>query len=180
MIRIVAGKYKHRVLKQPSMAITRSTKDVAKEGMFSSLGDISNLSFLDLFSGSGAIGIEAYSRGANKVVLNDSSKEAYKIIIENLRSLNINDIKVYNYDYLLTLKKLSLEGTRFDIIFLDPPYKMIINLEFIVTILSFNILKDNSIIICETDYELDSRLLDKYNVKKLKYGRSCIYILRGI
>lgn len=180
MIRVVAGKYKRRILKQPSMSITRSTKDVVKEGLFSSLGDISNKSFLDLFSGSGAIGIEAYSRGANPVYLNDSSKEAFKIITENLRNLNINEIKVYNSDYLLTLKRLSLEGIKFDIIFLDPPYKMVIDYDFIMSLLSFNILNNNSIIICETDYELDSRLLDKYNTKKLKYGRSSIYILRGI
>lgn len=74
MLRIVGGKYKHRLLNQPSMETTRCTKDIAREGLFNSLGDISNSNFLDLFGGSGAVGIEAYSRGASKVYINDKDK----------------------------------------------------------------------------------------------------------
>ena len=74
MIKIRGGKYLHRQLKQPPLEITRSTKDVCKEGMFNSLGNIFNYSFLDLFGGSGSIGIEAYSRGANPVYINLSGR----------------------------------------------------------------------------------------------------------
>lgn len=180
MIRVIAGKFKHRVLKQPSMSITRSTKDVCKEGLFSSLGDISELSFLDLFSGSGAIGIEAFSRGAFPVYLNDVSKEAISIIKENLRNLKIeNEIKVFNLDYLKALKRFNELNISFDIIFLDPPYKMIIDFEFISNLLKFNVLKENGIIVAETDYPLDQKLIDLYHIKQLKYGRSSMYIIRG-
>lgn len=178
MIKIRGGKYLHRQLKQPSLEITRSTKDVCKEGMFNSLGNIFNYSFLDLFGGSGSIGIEAYSRGANPVYINDKNKEAYKIILENLKSLSITDIKIFNLDYLNLLSLLKDRNIKFDIIFLDPPYKMEINDEFINNILSFDILEKNGIIIAETDYDLSPILIEKYQVKILKYGRSKINILR--
>lgn len=178
MIKIRGGKYLHRLLKQPPLEITRSTKDVCKEGMFNSLGNITNYSFLDLFGGSGSIGIEAYSRGANPVYINDKNREAYKVILDNLKSLGISDIKTFNLDYKVFLKALQDKDIRFDIIFLDPPYKMIINDEFIDEILSYNILQKNGIIIAETDYDISPILVEKYQVKILKYGRSKINILR--
>ena len=92
MIRIRGGKYLHRVINQPDLSITRATKDSAKEGIFSSLGSLNGLSFLDLFSGSGQMAIEALSRGAKEVSLNDKNRDAFKIIMNNLKSLGINDI----------------------------------------------------------------------------------------
>ena len=178
MIKIRGGKYLHRVLKQPPLEITRSTKDVCKEGMFNSLGNIANYSFLDLFGGSGSIGIEAYSRGASPVYINDINREAFKIIKENLNSLNITDIKIFNLDYKTLLAKLKDNNIKFDIIFLDPPYKMIINEEFLNEIIGYNIVNENSIIIAETDYDLDIKIIEKYQVKILKYGRSKINIIR--
>lgn len=180
MIRVVSGTYKRRILKQPDLSITRPTKDVAKEGLFSSLGDIKGLTFLDLFSGSGSIGIEAYSRGAKKVYLNDKNEEAIKVIKSNLSSLNINDINVTKLDYESALKFYSNKNITFDIIFLDPPYKMIIDLEFIKKVLSYNILNKEGIIIVETDYPLDTNISLNYEVKVLKYGRSLMNVIRGI
>ncbi len=179
MIRVVSGTYKRRLLKQPDPSITRPTKDVAKEGLFSSLGDIKGISFLDLFSGSGAIGIEAYSRGASKVYLNDKNDESIKVIKDNLSSLKINDINVSKLDYEMALKSYSSKNIKFDIIFLDPPYKMIIDLEFIKKILSYNILNDDGIIVIETDYPLEEIIGETFNLKILKYGRSLMNIVRG-
>ena len=166
MIKIRGGKYLHRLLKQPPLEITRSTKDVCKEGMF------------NLFGGSGSIGIEAYSRGANPVYINDKNREAYKVILDNLISLGISDIKTFNLDYKVFLKSLQDKDIKFDIIFLDPPYKMIIDEAFIDEILSYDILQKNGIIIAETDYDISPILVEKYQVKILKYGRSKINILR--
>ena len=180
MIKIRGGKYLHRVLKQPPLEITRSTKDVCKEGMFNSLGNIFNYSFLDLFGGSGSIGIEAYSRGASPVYINDKNRDAYKIILGNLKSLNITDIKTSNLDYKILLKNCQEKEIKFDIIFLDPPYKMIIDEDFINEVLSYNILQKNGIIIAETDYDISPVLIEKYQVKILKYGRSKINIIRNI
>ena len=107
MLKIRGGKYLHRVIEQPDMSITRPTKDSAKEGIFNSLGLLSGLSFLDLFSGSGQMAIEAISRGAEKVVANDLNRSAYDIIQKNLKKLGINEIKTYNLDYKNCLKRLS-------------------------------------------------------------------------
>ena len=178
MIKIRGGKYLHRQLKQPPLEITRATKDVCKEGMFNSLRNIFNYSFLDLFGGSGSIGIEAYSRGANPVYINDFNKEAFSIIKENLNNLKIDEIKLTNLDYKECLNKLRNENIKIDIIFLDPPYKLEINEEFINEIKSYEILSENAIIIAETDYELSSQILENYKVKILKYGRSKINIIR--
>ena len=180
MIRVVGGKYKRRILEQPDPSITRPTKDVAKEGLFSSLGDISNKSFLDLFGGSGAIAIEAFSRNANPVYVNEKNRDAIKIINSNLEKLNISEIKVLNKDFLEALKFLNSKEIKFDIIFLDPPYKMIIDEKFIDSILLYNILNKNGIIVAETDYEIDKNIVEKYNVKILKYGRSLMNIIRGL
>lgn len=179
MIRVVGGKFKRRVLEQPDSSITRPTKDIAKEGLFSSLGDINNKSFLDLFSGSGAISIEAYSRGASPVYLNEKNRDALKVINSNLDKLGITDIKVLNKDYKDALAYLSSKQITFDIIFLDPPYKMIIDESFINAILLYNILNKDGIIVAETDYDIDKNLVEKYNVKILKYGRSLMNIIRG-
>ena len=180
MLKIRGGKYLHRVIEQPDMSITRPTKDSAKEGIFNSLGSLRGLSFLDLFSGSGQMAIEAISRGAEKVVANDINRSAYNIIQGNLKKLGINEIKTYNLDYKNCLKKLSENNEKFDIVFLDPPYKMIVNENFINELLSYNIMNEDFRIVIETDYELDEELFNSFIIKKLKYGRSLMYVLRRL
>lgn len=180
MIRIIGGKYRHRVLKQPSLDTTRCTKDSVREGLFSSLGDsVKDSLFLDLFGGSGACGIEAYSRGADKVYINELDKEAYKIIKENLNSLNIEDINLINKDYLDALSILKQKELAFNIVFLDPPYKMHFDFNCIELLKSYNILKGNHIIILETDYKLDYQEVVDYKINELKYGKTYVYILRS-
>lgn len=179
MIRIRGGKYLHRVINQPDLSITRATKDSAKEGIFSSLGSLNGLSFLDLFSGSGQMAIEALSRGAKEVSLNDKNRDAFKIIMNNLKSLGINEIETYNLDYKDCLNALSKKDKKFDIIFLDPPYKLTIDKNFIDLLLSYNILNQNYRIVIEADYELDPKLFEIFSIKTLKYGRSLMYVLRS-
>ena len=175
---IRGGKFLHRLLKQPPMEITRCTKDVVKCGFFNSLGDISGSYFLDLFGGSGAIGIEAFSRGASNVFINERNLKALNIIKDNLKSLGINEISVSNLDYKEAIEKYKKSEIKFDYIFLDPPYNLKIDYEMISFIISSDIVNKNSKIIVETDYELDEKLLMNFDIKKLNYGRSKIYILK--
>ena len=180
MLQNRGGKYLHRVIEQPDMSITRPTQDSAKEGIFNSLGLLRGLSFLDLFSGSGQMAIEAFSRGAEKVVANDLNRSAYNIIQGNLKKLGINEIKTYNLDYKNCLRRLSENNEKFDIVFLDPPYKMIVDENFINELLSYNIMNEDFRIVIETDYELDEELFNSFSIKKLKYGRSLMYVLRRL
>lgn len=177
MLRVVGGTYKRRLLDQPSLEVTRPTKDIAKEGLFNSLGDIQNKSFLDCFGGSGAIGIEAYSRGAKKVTIIEKNIEACKIIQKNLNSLKINDIEVINKDFFVALNFLK---KTYEIVFIDPPYKMEINKDFLLKLFDLHIVDNDSIIILERDNVLNLEYFDNFNIKQLKYGKTYLYILRGI
>lgn len=178
MIRIIGGTYKHRLINQPPLETTRATKDIAKEGLFNSLGDISGAKFLDLFSGSGSIGIEAYSRGAKLVYLNDIDTEAKRTIMRNLMALGISDINVTKLEASECIQFLSDKNLVFDLVFLDPPYKFKINKEFLKEMYDLRIVNDESKIIIESDTVLDENEFDEYTIKILKYGKSLMSILR--
>ena len=179
-MRIISGTARGTKLNTLEGENTRPTLDRVKEPLFSIIqSKIKDSVVLDLFSGSGAISIEAYSRGASSVYLNEKNRDVLKVINSNLDKLGITDIKVLNKDYKDALAYLSSKQIKFDIIFLDPPYKMIIDESFINAILLYNILNKDGIIVAETDYDIDKNLVEKYNVKILKYGRSLMNIIRG-
>lgn len=177
-MRIIAGKYKRSNLFTLEGLDTRPTKDMVKEAMFSSI-DARNTSFLDLFSGSGSIGLEAISRGANEVIFNDNNIEAIKIIKANLDKFNENR-RVLNLDYIECIDKLAKENKSFDYIFLDPPYSFNNYEDIILYILSNALLKGSGRLIIETSKEVDLKeeiedlILYKvkiYGITKLNYYR---------
>lgn len=133
-MRVIAGTYRSRILKEVDSNFTRSTKDRVKEQIFNSIGPYFNeLNVLDLFSGSGSLGIEAISRGVDKCVFVDSERLAIKVITENILTLNIQDqsviIQSLYQDYLKSTNE------KFDLIFLDPPYSLE-ELDLIISIIS--------------------------------------------
>lgn len=176
-MRIIAGKYKRTPLVTLEGDSTRPTKDMVKEALFDSLQVNSGDSFLDLFSGSGAIGIEAISRGANNVVFNDISNDACNIIKSNLNKIN-EDRVVYNLGYDLCLKRLI--GNTFDYIFIDPPYAFE-HYDYIFDLIhEYNLLSNKGIIVVEV--RKDVNLLDEYHdlvkFKDKKYGISKLLYYR--
>ncbi|MEC8767762.1 MAG: 16S rRNA (guanine(966)-N(2))-methyltransferase RsmD, partial [Actinomycetota bacterium] len=122
-MRVIAGVEKGRKLVAPSGDHIRPTKDRVKEAIFNSLhsyGLVNDKSFLDLFSGTGSLGIEALSRGANSVVFVDNNQEAIDCITLNVKKLNYGSVsKILKTDALNFLKKEEY----FDIALIDPPYK---------------------------------------------------------
>ena len=169
-MRIIAGKYKRTpILTLEGEDITRPTRDMVKEALFSTINIYSDTSFLDLFSGSGSIGLEALSRGAEKVVFNDCNEKAVKIIHKNLDKIH-ESASVFNLDYQECLKQL--EGTGFDYIFLDPPYDFLAYDEIFYYINKYNVLNDGGIIILEVrkDTNLKEQYLDLKQYKEKKYG----------
>jgi len=177
-MRVIAGKYKRTPIRTlEGKDITRPTRDSVKEAMFSTISIFSDTEFLDLFSGSGAIGLEALSRGANDVVFNDLNKDAVKIIETNLKKVN-EKRTVFNYDYQLCLQKL--QGRKFDYIFCDPPYAFKAYDEIFFYISSYDVLKEKGIIILEVakDTPMKEEYL-KYNLfKEKKYGASRLLYYR--
>ena len=148
-IRIISGKARGTRLFSPTNEKTRPTSDFVKESLFNILGaDVINANFLDIFAGSGAIGIEALSRGASSAVFIESSAAAIALIRRNLNKTKLEDCaKIIGIDYKKALTSLS--GQTFDIVFLDPPYKQNLVQSVLEIIMQASILVDTGILIAE-------------------------------
>ena len=175
-MRVISGKYKGRNIIGYDIEGTRPTQDRVKESLFGMIQDyIDGASVLDLFAGSGNLGIEAMSNGAESCVFVDNNKECIKVINKNISG--IDNVTVIEADYKKALD--SFKGRKFDLIFLDPPY----NLECIDYILDkvieYDLLNQNGLVICE--YEFDT-FKDNYEnlelIKEKKYGYKNIKIYR--
>ena len=177
-MKIIQGKYKGRVLKGFDIEGTRPTMDRVKESLFAMIQNkIPNSRCLDLFSGSGNLGIEALSMNARDVVFVDKNKISIKTINENLKNINEERLVLHS-DYKDALNILS-KTDKFDIIFLDPPYSTNYIDEAIKIILDKDILDNNGLIVCETD---DIKKINSYDcleeVKNKKYGEKIVVILK--
>lgn len=180
-MRIISGKARGTKLYTLEGTNTRPTLDRVKESIFNIIqGNIENATVLDLFAGSGAIGLEMLSRGAKKAVLCDNSKEAVGIIKKNIEKTHSQEkAEIYNSDFETCLEKIK--NKKFDIIYLDPPYATDYIYKSLSKIIELGITKKESLIIIETDDE--QRILkeiEKIEVKiidKRKYGRATIIFL---
>ncbi len=154
-MRVISGTARGKKLTSLEGLETRPTLDRVKEALFNILQfDLKDANILDLFSGSGALAIEALSRGAKQAVLCDNSAKAVKIINKNLEDTRLKEKAcVINKDYNQALKKLKYESKKFDIIFLDPPYKSDYIVKSIENIITNDLLAKDGIIIAETDDE---------------------------
>lgn len=168
-MRVIAGTYQRMKLQAPDDYQIRPTMDRAKEGLFNIINmDIIQTDFLDLFSGTGSIGIEAISRGANNVCFVDNSPKAIKLI--NLNSQKITeDFQIINQDIKSFLKMTSM---TWDYIFMDPPYTLEVEEieELIDVIVKRQLLNPGGQIIVEYPKEV---LFNEVNlIKSRKYGKS--------
>ena len=179
-MRIVAGKRKGLTIKTIESDSTRPTRDVVREALFSILTNkIVDCKFLDLFAGSGAIGIEALSRGAAESYFSDINPQCVRVIKENIAKAKFEEEShVYNLDYKQVLKKLR--GNKFDIIFIDPPYNKGMGVDSIKLISEYDLLSDDGIVILETDTneEVPEEIgdLEVYNNKR--YGRNILNLFK--
>lgn len=165
---------------------TRPTLDRVKESLFNIIqNNIVDAIILDLFTGSGAISIEFLSRGAKEAYLCDNSKKAMNMAKKNLEKTKlIEKANFFNCDYQECLNLLSLRNIKFDIIFLDPPYKQDLSVKALKLIDSKQLLKKDGIVIIETDEpERDIREMEllhiNYKMYDLrKYGRASLIFLK--
>ncbi len=121
-MRVIAGRLGGRRLLAPRGGATRPTSDRVREALFSVLGVVEGAQVLDLFAGSGALAIEALSRGASRAVLVDSSADAVAVIRRNLAALDL-DAEVHRRDALRYLQAARADERQYDLVFLDPPYR---------------------------------------------------------
>ena len=183
MMRIITGRAKGIRLETLEGVATRPTSERLKEALFSSLQfDIQDRSILDLFSGSGQLALEALSRGAAHAVMIDRSKDAVQIIKQNANKTKLADMcEVHNCEFKEYI--LKNKGKKFDIIFIDPPYAAGLYDECLSLLLSCDMIKPSTLIVCESETEDlladNSALKEQLDVfKQARYGRACICIFR--
>lgn len=181
-MRIVGGKYKRRLINYPSdyekNYETRPTKDRVREAIFSALNNYTEGScVLDLFAGSGALGIEALSRNALYCDFVDIRKDAFSIINNNLKSLGILNAKVYMLDYKKALEVLKVNKRKYSLVLLDPPYKMDVYQEVINYLVDNDMLTEDAIIVLESDHQLDVKFECK-EIRYYKYGFIHVSIIK--
>ena len=181
-MKIISGLYKGRNIEGYDLDGTRPTMERVKESLFATIqNNIEEAVVLDLFSGSGNLGIESLSQGAKYAYLVDYNPKAAKTIKKNLETIHIENADVINMDYLKALSYFKDKNITFDLIFLDPPYQTNLIEKSIEKITEYKLLKEDGLIICESD-TLDRIVYnDDYKIiKDKKYGDKWVVILKQI
>jgi 16S rRNA (guanine966-N2)-methyltransferase len=124
-MRVIAGRLGGRRLKAPKGTATRPTSDRVREALFAMLGDVEGASVLDLFAGTGALGIEALSRGAHRAVFIERNPSAARVLSDNLNALGISseEGEVRRIDAFAGLRSAQVSKETYDLVFIDPPYR---------------------------------------------------------
>ena len=178
-MRVITGKARGIVLKTPTGMATRPTADRVKEAIFNIIQfDVPTASVLDLFGGTGQLGIEALSRGANRAIFVDEREDACKLIKENLKRTKLETLgRVIRSDYMSYLKSCN---DKFDIILLDPPYAEVFLENSLKMITEIDILQSGGIIVAERPLgkELPFEFNGFVRSKDYKYGNTLLTIYR--
>ena len=178
-MRIVGGKYRHRLIIYPDdMEHTRPTKDRIREAIFSALGDISNTQALDLYAGSGAMGLEALSRGSTKCAFVDISPIAIKTIKGNL-----DNLKITPEEYILikekdinALERFKTLNQKFDLVFLDPPYEQGQYQQMVDMLINKGLLNEHAVIVIEANKDVNLENIEYQKKKDYHYGEIKVFI----
>lgn len=180
-MRVISGNFKGREIKSVAGKNTRPTADKIKESIFNIIGPYFDGGIvLDLFAGTGNLGIESLSRGTNYCYFIDRDFNSINTIKTNINNLKLNDrCEIYKNDYLRAIKILNKKDVKFDIVFLDPPYKMKIIEEIVEFLDNNNMISNNGIIIAEYKKEnsLPKSIGNMKVVKDVDYGITRISVL---
>ncbi|MCR4605007.1 MAG: 16S rRNA (guanine(966)-N(2))-methyltransferase RsmD [Eubacterium sp.] len=170
-MRVIAGSARRITLVTPKGNDTRPTTDRIKETLFNILqNDIRDCEFLDLFAGSGGIGIEALSRGAKSASFVEASREAVKCILTNLERAHFSEeAHVYSVDYVRAFSKLAADGRKFDIVFADPPYAAGYEEEILAGLKNYGLISEGSLVIIETSADRETDFVgDDFEIERIK------------
>ncbi len=169
-MRIISGKYRGLKLAEFDGSDVRPTADRVKESLFNVLfGRVVGARVLDLFCGSGNLGIECLSRGAEIVHFNDISPASINVLKKNLARLkNERNYKIINLDYSVCLSRTD----GYDLIFIDPPYQLEIGIEALKIIGAGNLLNDGGVVVFERDRSFDGEIKGLIKTDERKYGKT--------
>lgn len=178
-MRVIAGTARSLNLVTPKGDETRPTTDRIKETLFNMIQfDIQGGVFLDLYAGSGAIGIEALSRGASEAVFVDNSKEANECIIQNLEHTKLQDrATVYKQDVFVAFTMMEYQK-KFDVVFMDPPYHKELEQRVLEYFTTSSLVDEDTLIIFEAALDTDLSFLDNlpYEVVKIKQYKTNMHV----
>lgn len=178
-MKVISGILKGRTIKGYNIIGTRPTMERVKESLFAIIQNhLKESTILDLFSGSGQLGIEAISNGAKECYFIDNNKEVIKILTQNINNLGINQkSKIILSDWKKILNDLSAKGIKFDIIFVDPPYDYDVYEKILAKLSTLNLLNDNSLIILEHhNLKFKNNYQNLLLYKERNYGNKTITI----
>ena len=180
-MKVISGTLKGRTIEGYTIDGTRPTMDRVKESVFATIqNNLKNSIVLDLFAGSGNLGIEAISNGANTCYFIDNNKEAIKTINNNISNFNIkSNSKVILSDWKKALNDFSNQNIKFDLIFVDPPYDYDVYEKILEKVSTLNLLNEDGLIIMEHS---NLKLPKEYNnlilLKEKKYGNKSVNIYK--
>lgn len=181
-MRIISGSAKGRRLKAPPGLNTRPITDMIKEALFNVWGNrIYEAKMLDLFAGSGSVGIEALSRGAEYVVFVDNSNSAVKVIRENLNHCNFESgFDIYRGDVFQVLNRIANRSAKFDLVYIDPPFTQDHLFKKVMELLSqLDILESDGIVVIRTPRKKDMPSFEPlYKYRHDNYGESSLHYYR--
>ncbi len=187
-MRILGGTYKGRSLKTPNGSITRPTTSLVRSAVFDITQSlVEGASFLDIFAGSGAMGLEALSRGAKEATFIEKNPKTISCVSDNISSLSIDktSTRILKGDALTLLKRLAKKERQFDIIYIDPPYELapILIPEILKLLDTSSMLSDNGILFLEEGshhaLSLSSLALSSLHLKdSRRYGMSLLHIFK--
>jgi len=179
-MRIITGIYKGKFIVMPKGI--RPTQNVVRKAVFDILGDIEGLSFLELFAGSGAVGLEAKSRGVSELVFVESNRECILALNKNIEALKVKDCSLYPRQAEEAIKDLYKQQRKFDLVFLDPPYYQDLTKKTLQTLGACDILSPNGLIVVQHFKKdpLPDTLGDLNLLRQSKYGATLLSILGKI
>jgi len=181
-MRVISGLLKGRNIKGFDIEGTRPTMDRVKESMFATIqNNLKDSVCLDLFCGSGNLGIEAISNGSRLCYFVDNNPKAIKVVEENIKNLNIkSNTKILNFDYKKSLKYFNENNIKFDLIFVDPPYDYHVIEKIIKYVSEFDLLTDNGLLILEFEKEnLEESYGNLKLIKQKRYYWKYVYIYKN-
>ena len=178
-MRIIAGSKKGARIFAPKGHDTRPTSDRAREAAFNLIGPVDGATVLDLFAGSGAMGLEALSRGAASAVIVESDREALRAIDRNLDKLRLTGARVVPQEALRALATETAAGRRYDLVLVDPPYEMFSSQQTRLSGYLPAVLADDGLVVVETAAREEPDLPPLLKRTSRRYGRARITLFEN-
>ena len=177
-MRVIAGSRKGHTIAAPRGLDTRPTSDRVRENIFNLVGPVDGASVLDLYAGSGALGIEALSRGAARAVFVERDADAVRTIERNLDRLRLTGARVVRADAVTALAQEATAGRKYDLVLVDPPYGMYPNLQPSLARYLPPVLADDGLLVLETDARVEPELPLARRTSR-PYGSARITVYEG-